>query len=74
VVAGVIGLTKFSYDLWGDTVNVAQRMESNGIPGQIQVTAAVYERLKDQFSFKLRGTIEIKGKGEMMAYFLVGRS
>jgi len=74
VVAGVIGLTKFSYDLWGDTVNVAQRMESNGIPGEIQVTAAVYERLKDQFSFKLRGTIEIKGKGEMMAYFLVGRS
>ncbi len=74
VVAGVIGLTKFSYDLWGDTVNVAQRMESNGIPGEIQVTAAVYERLKDKFSFKLRGAIEIKGKGEMMAYFLVGRS
>ena len=62
VVAGVIGLTKFSYDLWGDTVNVAQRMESNGIPGQIQVTDAVYERLKHKFSFKLRGAIEIKGK------------
>ncbi|MEG4284689.1 adenylate/guanylate cyclase domain-containing protein [Microcoleus sp. A006_D1] len=74
VVAGVIGLTKFSYDLWGDTVNVAHRMESNGIPGEIQVTAAVYERLKDKFSFKLRGAIEIKGKGEMMAYFLLGRS
>ncbi len=74
VVAGVIGLTKFSYDLWGDTVNVAHRMESNGIPGEIQVTDAVYERLKDKFSFKLRGAIEIKGKGEMMAYFLVGRS
>ncbi|MEG4801416.1 adenylate/guanylate cyclase domain-containing protein [Microcoleus sp. ARI1-B5] len=74
VVAGVIGLTKFSYDLWGDTVNVAQRMESNGIPGEIQVTAAVYERLKDKFSFKMRGAIEIKGKGEMMAYLLRGRN
>lgn len=74
VVAGVIGLTKFSYDLWGDTVNVAHRMESNGIPGEIQVTAAVYERLKDKFSLKLRGAIEIKGKGEMITYFLLGRN
>ena len=74
VVAGVIGLTKFSYDLWGDTVNVAHRMESNGIPGEIQVTAAVYERLKDKFSFKVRGAIEIKGKGEMIVYLLLGRN
>ena len=74
VVAGVIGLTKFSYDLWGDTVNVAQRMESNGIPGEIQVTAAVYDRLKDKFLFKKRGAVEIKGKGEMMVYLLVGRN
>lgn len=74
VVAGVIGLTKFSYDLWGDTVNVAQRMESNGIPGEIQVTPAVYERLKDKFLFKMRGAVEIKGKGEMMVYLLVGRN
>ena len=74
VVAGVIGLTKFSYDLWGDTVNVAHRMESNGIPGEIQVTAAVYERLKDKFSFKMRGAVEIKGKGEMIAYLLLGRN
>jgi adenylate cyclase len=73
VVAGVIGLTKFSYDLWGDTVNVAHRMESNGIPGEIQVTAVVYERLKDNFSFKMRGAVEIKGKGEMMTYLLLGR-
>ncbi|MBE9184882.1 response regulator [Microcoleus sp. LEGE 07076] len=72
VVAGVIGLTKFSYDLWGDTVNVAHRMESNGIPGEIQVTEAVYERLKDKFSFKRRGAIEIKGKGEMIVYLLLG--
>ncbi len=74
VVAGVIGLTKFSYDLWGDTVNVAHRMESNGIPGEIQVTDAVYERLKDKFAFTMRGKIEIKGKGEMIVYLLLGRS
>ncbi|NJL69078.1 MAG: response regulator [Oscillatoriales cyanobacterium RU_3_3] len=73
VVAGVIGLTKFSYDLWGDTVNVANRMESNGIPGEIQVTEAVYERLKDKFSFKKRGIIEVKGKGKMTAYLLIGK-
>ncbi len=72
VVAGVIGLTKFSYDLWGDTVNVAHRMESNGIPGEIQVTTMVYERLKDQFLFKIRGPVEIKGKGQMIVYLLVG--
>ncbi|MCU0542359.1 MAG: response regulator [Oscillatoriaceae cyanobacterium Prado104] len=73
VVAGVIGLTKFSYDLWGDTVNVAHRMESNGIPGEIQVTEAVYERLKDKFSFQKRGSIEVKGKGQMITYLLLGK-
>lgn len=72
VVAGVIGLKKFSYDLWGDTVNTASRMESLGIPGTIQVTAQTYERLRDQFIFEERGIIPVKGKGEMTTYLLKG--
>jgi urea transport system substrate-binding protein len=72
VVAGVIGLNKFIYDLWGDTVNIASRMESQGIPDYIQVTAATYERLRHQFQFEERGIIQIKGKGEMLTYFLKG--
>ena len=70
VVAGVIGLNKFIYDLWGDTVNMASRMEVNGVPGEIQVTATTYEHLKEQFVFEERGCIPIKGKGEMMTYLL----
>ncbi|MBE9130020.1 CHASE domain-containing protein, partial [Coleofasciculus sp. LEGE 07081] len=63
VVAGVIGTKKFIYDLWGDAVNTASRMESHGIPGCIQVTASTYECLRDQYEFKERGTINVKGKG-----------
>ena len=70
VVAGVIGTKKFIYDLWGDTVNVASRMECQGLPGYIQVTADIYELLKDRYLFEERGTIAIKGKGEMIAYWL----
>jgi adenylate cyclase len=74
VEAGVIGTSKFSYDLWGDTVNTASRMESNGIAGCIQVTARTYQRLRDSYRFERRGPIPIRGKGEMVTYFLVGRN
>ncbi|MGB3516623.1 MAG: adenylate/guanylate cyclase domain-containing protein [Elainellaceae cyanobacterium] len=73
VVSGVIGLTKFSYDLWGNVVNLASRMESQGIPGKIQVTDATYHCLKEQFELEERGLLKVKGWGEVITYFLVGR-
>lgn len=72
VVAGVIGVKKFIYDLWGDTVNIASRMESHGIAGCIQVTEATYRNLQGKYRFKKRGVIDVKGKGEMTVYILVG--
>jgi class 3 adenylate cyclase len=72
VVAGVIGLKKFAYDLWGDTVNTASRMESHGIPDHIQICEATYHILKDNYLLEARGLIKIKGKGEMMTYLLQG--
>ena len=73
VVAGVIGRKRFLYDLWGDAVNTASRMESHGTPGRIQVTHATYELLADQFEFEPRGTIAVKGKGEIEAWYLLRR-
>ena len=74
VVAGVIGTRKFIYDVWGDTVNVASRMESLGVPGRIQVSRSVKERLDDGFAFEPRGMIDVKGKGPMPTWFLTGRA
>jgi adenylate cyclase len=71
VVAGVIGSKRFLYDLWGDSVNTASRMESHGTPGQIQVTRATYDLLKDEFDCTHRGTIEVKGKGAMETWYVV---
>jgi class 3 adenylate cyclase len=74
VEAGVIGTAKFSYDLWGDTVNTASRMESHGVAGCIQVTARTYQRLRDGYRFQRRGPISVRGMGEMVTYFLIGRN
>lgn len=73
VIAGVIGKKKFIYDVWGDTVNTASRMESHGIPLMIQVSEATFELTKDQFEYETRGVIEVKGKGEMRTHLLVRR-
>jgi guanylate cyclase len=72
VVAGVIGTKRFLYDLWGDIVNTASRMESHGTPGEIQITRATYELVKDEFVCRRRGTILVKGKGWMETWYLVG--
>ncbi len=72
VVAGVIGRTKFGYDLWGDTVNTASRMQSHAPPGAIQVTERTYGRLEDSFVLERRTGVVVKGKGEMTTYVLLG--
>lgn len=74
VTAGVIGTKKFAYDLWGDAVNTASRMESQGLPGCIQVTETTYQQLRHEFRFEERGLIPVKGKGEMKTYLLLDRA
>jgi class 3 adenylate cyclase len=74
VVAGVIGRRRFSYDLWGDTVNTASRMQTTGVPGCIQVTERIHDLLGDRYLFQERGMIQVKGKGRMLTYFLSGRA
>jgi adenylate cyclase len=73
VIAGVIGHSKFIYDVWGDVVNTASRMESHGLPGRIQVTVRTHGRLRDRYRFEDRGEVAVKGKGRLHAYLLVGR-
>ena len=73
VAAGVVGIKKFSYDFWGDAVNVASWMESQGVAGKIQVTEATRQRLRHKYDFEQVGQALIKGKGQMMTYHLLGR-
>jgi class 3 adenylate cyclase len=72
VVAGVVGTKKFAYDIWGDTVNTASRAESNGALGKVNITETTYELVKDIFKCEYRGDIEVKGKGKMKMYFVLG--
>jgi adenylate cyclase len=73
VTAGIIGTRKFAYDLWGDTVNTASRMESSGLAGEIQIAPSTYELLRDRYRCRPRGPVQVKGKAEMMTFLLLGR-
>ena len=73
VVAGIVGTHKFAYDLWGDVVNTASRMESEGIPGSIQVSPSTYELIRDRYVCEPRGSIQVKGKGAMATFILVSK-
>lgn len=73
LVAGVVGTSKFQYDIWGDTVNVASRMESSGQPGRVQISDTTYQLIRDDFACEPRGEIDVKGKGMMKTWFVVGR-
>ncbi|WP_165570751.1 adenylate/guanylate cyclase domain-containing protein [Chryseobacterium luteum] len=70
VIAGIVGVKKFAYDIWGDTVNTAARMEQNSVPGRVNISEATYQLIKQDFTFEHRGKIETKGKGAMEMYFV----
>jgi adenylate cyclase len=72
-VGGVVGTRKFFYDIWGDAVNMAARMEQTGEPGRIQVTPDIHERLKDRYVFEDRGLVEVRAKGKMYTWFMNGK-
>jgi class 3 adenylate cyclase len=72
VVAGIVGVKKFAYDIWGDTVNTAARMEQHSLAGQLNISAATYELVKDHFNCTFRGQLEVKHKGTMGMYFVEG--
>jgi class 3 adenylate cyclase len=72
LIAGVVGSRKFAYDVWGDTVNIAARMEQSGEPDGINVSESVYELVKNEFDFVYRGEIEAKNKGRLKMYFVTG--
>ena len=71
MIAGVIGRRKFVYDVWGDAVNIASRMESHGLGGAVQITNATYELIKDEFECEPRGIVNVKGKGEMDVWLVL---
>lgn len=73
MVAGIVGTHKFAYDLWGEAVNTASRMESHGVPGSIQITRATYDLIRNDFVCEPRGIIEVKGMGDTETYFLLAR-
>ena len=73
VVAGLIGQHRSIYDVWGDTVNTASRLESSGLPSRIQISETTYQQVKDTFQCEVRGQVPLKGKGMMLTYFLSGR-
>jgi class 3 adenylate cyclase len=74
VVAGVVGKKKYAYDIWGSTVNIASRMESNGAPGQVNISSSTYELVKDDFECSYRGKINAKNVGEVDMYFVERKS
>jgi class 3 adenylate cyclase len=73
LVAGIVGSTKFAYDIWGDTVNIASRMESSGVPGRVNISESTYQLIEGQYNCEYRGEVHAKGKGDLKMYFLLNK-